>query len=69
MQKGAVIGRECESATAARGVNPSSRQTLPLARRDATGNPVRRTPDAQAAQSLTRGLGSTSHTAGVLVSE
>jgi hypothetical protein len=37
--------------------------------RDATGNLVRRAPDAQSAQSLTRGPGPTSHTAGVLVSE
>jgi hypothetical protein len=37
---------ECESVTAARGVNPFSRKTLPLASRDATGNPVRCTPSA-----------------------
>jgi hypothetical protein len=53
--KGTAIVRECESVTAARGVNPSSRQTLLLVPRDATGNPDRCTPDAQAAQSLTRG--------------
>jgi hypothetical protein len=45
-RKGAAIGRECESVTAARRVNPSSKQTLPLAPRNATGNPVRRMPDA-----------------------
>jgi hypothetical protein len=61
MRKGAEIGRECESVTAAHGVNPSSRQTLPLAPRDATGNPGRRTPEAQATQSMTRGPGPTSH--------
>jgi hypothetical protein len=54
-RKGTAIGRECESVTAAREVNPSSRQTLLLVPRDATGNPDRCTPDTQAAQSLTRG--------------
>jgi hypothetical protein len=33
------------------------------------GNPVRRAPDAQAAQSLTRGPRPTSHTPGVMVSK
>jgi hypothetical protein len=61
-QKGAEIGRECESVTAARGVNPSSRQTLPLTPRNAMGNPDRSTPEAQATQSMTRGPGPTSHT-------
>jgi hypothetical protein len=68
-RKGAEIGTECKSVTAACGVNPFSRQTLPLAPRDATRNPIRRAPDTHAAQSLTWGPGSTSHTTGVLVSE
>jgi hypothetical protein len=37
--------------------------------RDASGNPVRRTPNAQSVQSLTWGPGPTSHAAGVPVSE
>jgi hypothetical protein len=44
MRKGAEIGRECESVTAARGVNPFSRKTLPLAPRDAVENLARRAP-------------------------
>jgi hypothetical protein len=60
-RKGIAIGRECESVTAARGVNPSSRQTLPLVPQDATGNPDQRTPDAQVTQSMTWGPGSISH--------
>jgi hypothetical protein len=43
-RKGAAVGRECESVTAARGVNPFSRQTLPLAPRDAAENLARRAP-------------------------
>jgi hypothetical protein len=34
-RKGTAVGRECESVTAARGVNPFSRKTLPLAPQDA----------------------------------
>jgi hypothetical protein len=68
-RKGTTIGRECESITAARRVNPFSRQTLPLTPRIATGNPTRRTPDASAAQSLTWAPGSISHAPGVQVSE
>jgi hypothetical protein len=52
MQKGAESSkakgrsgwRECESVTAARGVNPFSSKTLPLAPRDAVGNLARRAP-------------------------
>jgi hypothetical protein len=42
--KGRSDQRKCESVTTARGVNPFSRQTLPLAPRDATGNLTRRAP-------------------------
>jgi hypothetical protein len=42
--KGRSGGRECESVTAARGVNPFSRKTLLLAPRDATKNLARRAP-------------------------
>jgi hypothetical protein len=61
-RKGAAIGRKCESVTAAHRANPSLRQTLPLAPRDATGNPDRRTPDAQVTHSMTRRPRSTSQT-------
>jgi hypothetical protein len=52
MQKGAESSkakgrsgwRECESVTGARGVNPFSSKTLPLAPRDAVGNLARRAP-------------------------
>jgi hypothetical protein len=40
--KGRSSWRECESVTAARGVNPFSRKTLPIAPRDAVENLARR---------------------------
>jgi hypothetical protein len=63
--KGHSSWRECESLTAARGVNPFSRKTPARA----PGNLARRVPSAQATQSLTWGPRPTSHAAGVLVSE
>jgi hypothetical protein len=62
MRKGATIGRECESVTAARGVNPFSRKILPLVPRDAAEDLARRAPRTKTTQSMTRGPGPTSHT-------
>jgi hypothetical protein len=45
--KGRNDQRKCKSVTTARGVNPFSRQTLPLAPRDATGNLTRRAPKSE----------------------
>jgi hypothetical protein len=42
--KGHNRWRECESVTAARGANPFSRKTLPLAPQDAAENLARRAP-------------------------
>jgi hypothetical protein len=42
--KGRNSWRECESVTAACGVNPFSRKTLPLVPRDAAENLARRAP-------------------------
>jgi hypothetical protein len=42
--KGRSSWRECESVTAAHGVNPFSRKALPLAPRDAAGNLAQRAP-------------------------
>jgi hypothetical protein len=64
--KGRSGWRECESVTVARGVNPFSRKTFPLAPRDATGNIARCAP--KAAQPMTRGPGPTRHTAGMRAS-
>jgi hypothetical protein len=65
--KGCSGWRECESVTAARGENPFSRKTLPLAPRDAAEKS--HSTGAKAAQPMTRGPRPTSHTAGVRISE
>jgi hypothetical protein len=59
--KGRSERRECESVTAAHGVNPFSRKTLPL-------TPI--SPSAhQSNPASDTGLRPTSHTSGVWVSE
>jgi hypothetical protein len=66
-RKGATIGRECESVTAARRVNPFFKADSPARapRRRRKSRPTR----TKATQPMTRGPGSTSHTTGVLISE